>query len=153
MLRLLHKQLKKRLSSCLAAVLAATCMFSSIPVSAAGSARSGSKVNLASGIVYETNATSSDYNEAYPDFDHVKMTDGQKASSVWASASVGFKNLPSGDPLTLTFDLGGEKDIMPSCSLDGTATTTEESAIRSTTSSSIGRITLGKSCMKRIWDG
>lgn len=91
-------------------------MFSSIPVQAANTRAADNRVNLALGITYETNATDADYNEAYPDFDHVKMTDGQMASSVWSGASVGFKNLKRGDPatdipLTLTFDLGGEKDV------------------------------------------
>ncbi|MBC8560258.1 InlB B-repeat-containing protein [Fumia xinanensis] len=113
---MLHKRLKKRLSSCLAAVLAVTCMFSSIPVQASNTRAADNRVNLALGITYETNATDADYNESYPDFDHVKMTDGQMASSVWSGASVGFKNLKRGDPaadipLTLTFDLGGEKDV------------------------------------------
>ena len=90
---MLHKRLKKRLASCLCAMLAVTCILSSIPVQAqTRSSGSANKVNLASGLTYETNWLREDFNsDTYSDYDHVKMTDGKKASSIWAGECAGFK--------------------------------------------------------------
>ena len=110
---MLHKRLKKRLAMCLSAVLAVTCMLSSIPVQAQ-SLRLGStdKVNLASGLTYETNWLREDFNsDTYSDYDHVKMTDGKKASSIWAAECAGFKRRASDEPVTFTFDLGSKKEV------------------------------------------
>ncbi len=110
---MLHKRLKKRLASCLCAVLAVTCILSSIPVQAQSRSQgSGGKVNWASGLTYETNWTNEEFNsDTYSDYDHVKMTDGAKANSIWAAECAGFKKRDSNEPVTFTFDLGEKREV------------------------------------------
>ena len=39
------------------------------------------------------------------------MTDGKKASSIWAAECAGFKRRASNEPVTFTFDLGSKKEV------------------------------------------
>ena len=75
---MMEKQIKKRLSACFAAVLAVTCMLSSIPVSAVSAGNAGTAQNLAEGKSYEVIGTSdwSTGDRNFSDPSGKKLTDG-----------------------------------------------------------------------------
>ena len=80
---MLHKPFKRRLASCLCAVLAATCVLSSLPVGAASGSYGGYEasalaeetVNWALGKSYALDIPSEDYHGERLD-DGLKLTDG-----------------------------------------------------------------------------
>ena len=107
---MLHKRLKKRLAACLSAVLAVTCMLSSIPAVSAQQSRADSRPNLAAGLTYTTNFT--EFNGAWDDPSYSKLTDGEKGICNWDLAYVGFndKDDPRGERW-INFDLGEVKEV------------------------------------------
>ena len=107
---MLHKRLKKRLAACLSAVLAVTCMLSSIPAVSAQQSRADSRPNLVAGLTYTTNFT--EFNGAWDDPSYSKLTDGQKGACNWDLAYVGFndKDDPRGERW-INFDLGEVKEV------------------------------------------
>lgn len=61
--------------------------------------------NLLGGMTYTTSLSQQDYHSSWPDFDHVKLTDGIK-SSIWnQSDSVGFYTFGATPSFSLEFDL------------------------------------------------
>ena len=107
---MLHKPFKRRLASCLCAVLAATCVLSSLPVGAASGSYGGYEasalveetVNWALGKSYTLDIPSEDYHGERLD-DGLKLTDGT-ATADYDATLVGWKNT-----VDATFEVDLEK--------------------------------------------
>ena len=113
---MMEKQIKKRLSACFAAVLAVTCMLSSIPVSAVSAGNAGTAQNLAEGKSYEVIGTSdwSTGDRNFSDPSGKKLTDGvihtDDESFQTGEALVGYK-VDDSQHQDFVIDLGGLKEV------------------------------------------
>ncbi|MEG2597321.1 MAG: immunoglobulin domain-containing protein, partial [Oscillospiraceae bacterium] len=100
---------KKSLASWLSVVLSATCMMSSMPVSAATNVTPGSEVNWAFEQPYKTNVTQ--FHNVKSDPDLKKLTDGVFMGQYeYDDNIVGFKE-PNGESAAFEIDLGVTKDV------------------------------------------
>ena len=112
---MLHKPFKRRLASCLCAMLAATCVLSSLPVGAtsgsyggyAASAAAEETVNWALGKSYDSTIESYHGNN---DPQLTKLTDGQFAANYDSDGRnlVGFSDQQE---VTFTFDLEKTREV------------------------------------------
>ncbi len=91
-------------------ILALTCLLYSVPpVTVFGS--SDELVDFAKGLAYETNWEDSEFNGGHEDPDHTKLTDDASATSIWSPEAIHFRKRESGEPVTLTFDLGQARNL------------------------------------------
>ncbi|PWL45536.1 MAG: hypothetical protein DBY45_03815, partial [Clostridiales bacterium] len=111
---MLQKPFKRRLASCLCALLAATCVLSSLPVGAvsgsdggyAAFAATGETVNWAQGKPYTLDIPSENYHGERLD-DGVKLTDGT-ATADYDGTLVGWKDTTEA---TFEVDLGKAREV------------------------------------------
>ena len=101
---------RKRMRSFVSVVLAWACLLYSIPpVTVLGAPDQWT--DFAKGLAYETNWDDSEFNGGHEDPDHTKLTDDATADSIWSADAVHFRKRESGEPVTLTFDLGQARNL------------------------------------------